>query len=230
MSIPDFVQINHSKKAKRLALRLDPAQRVMKLVLPKGISQKKASQFVYEHEQWIKEQLSSLPPLIPYHHGISIPVLGHKRMLQIEHEQRYKRTDISMDEAFIYIRTNKDDPSQRLERYFKNLAKEELSRLAKEKAALIKQNIHSFQFRDTKSRWGSCSSDNRLSFSWRLIFAPKEAYDYVVAHEVAHLIHMDHSKKFWALCSELAENYLEGRYWMQNHAYELLRYGAQNST
>jgi hypothetical protein len=78
--------------------------------------------------------------------------------------------------------------------------------------------------REKKSRWGSCSSDDHLSYSWRLIFAPPAALDYVVAHEVAHLVHMNHSKAFWNLCRSLSHDFVNGQYWMKNHGHELMRY------
>ena len=97
--------------------------------------------------------------------------------------------------------------------------------MATDKADIINKNISSVTVRDTKSRWGSCSHKGELSFSWRLIFAPYDAIDYVIAHEVAHLIHMDHSKNFWTLCRSLSSNFVEGKFWMQNHGNSLMRYG-----
>ena len=109
----------------------------------------------------------------------------------------------------------------------KRIAKKELTALAQQKAAEIGETIEKISVRDTKSRWGSCSSDGNLSFSWRLMFAPTEAFDYVVAHEVAHLVHMDHSRSFWNLCRDLSEDFIEGQYWMREHGHELMRYGAR---
>jgi predicted metal-dependent hydrolase len=97
--------------------------------------------------------------------------------------------------------------------------------LAYQKAATIGKKISKIDLRDTKSRWGSCSTDKRLMLSWRLIMAPPEILDYVVAHEVAHLKHMDHSKKFWDLCYELANG--DGDYarqWLKDNGNNLMRY------
>ena len=79
--------------------------------------------------------------------------------------------------------------------------------------------------RDTKSRWGSCSSKGNLSFSWRLIFAPEEVVDYVVAHEVAHLAEMNHGPRFWRLVETLMPGYARHRRWLDRHRAELLAYG-----
>lgn len=208
-----------------MALRLDPAERVVKLVLPKNMSLRKASKFVDKHRQWIDEQLVKLPPLVTLSHGNVIPVLGQDRRINIHYDPAVRRTDITLEPDEIVIHTNKDDPSTRLQRFLKTLAKEEISKLAASKADQIGKDIKSIQCRDTKTRWGSCSPDGKLSFSWRLIFAPYASLDYVVAHEVAHRVHMDHSKNFWKVCESLSANYTEGRGWMAKNSHSLLRYG-----
>ena len=100
-----------------------------------------------------------------------------------------------------------------------------MQNLVHEKAAEIGKDVTSVSLRDTKSRWGSCSSNGSISLSWRLIFAPWDAMDYVVAHEVAHLIHMNHGKDFWALCATLSANYSTGKKWMRTNGHELMCFG-----
>ena len=219
------IQIKHSKRAKRLALRLDVKERVINLVVPKGCSDHKAHAFALEHKEWIEEKLAELAPLVPFENGRIIPVLGKNRQILVRRDSR--ATDIFMDDDTILIRTNKAaDPARRLTAHLKKLAQDELSALSHEKAALIDKKIKEVSVRDTKSRWGSCGVDKRLSYSWRLLLAPLPAMDYVVAHEVAHLVHLNHSAEFWALCEELSDDYEEGKYWMRQHGHELMRYGA----
>ena len=79
--------------------------------------------------------------------------------------------------------------------------------------------------RDTRSRWGSCSSTSRLSFSWRLVLAPEPVIDYVVAHEVAHLQEMNHSPRFWQLVARLVPDLGPPRAWLKTNGAQLLRYG-----
>lgn len=219
------IRIKHSKRARRLALRLDPKERVINLVVPKGISIKKAQEFARLNENWIDSVLHELPPVIPFAHERSIPILGADRMIHIERDEHRKTTQIELQNTHLIVKTNKSDPSPRIERFLKNLARDKLTEMAEAKAIDINNPIRTIRIGDTKSRWGSCSEDGRISFSWRLIFAPSMAMDYVVAHEVAHLIHLDHSKKFWALCRDLSIDFLEGEYWMRNHGQELMRYG-----
>ena len=219
----EHLRIKHSPRARRLALRLDPKDRVINLVIPKGTSMRTAERFAHDHADWIQEKLGALPDALPFTHGARIDVLGIARKIVIDYDESYKRTDITMSDDQILVRTNKDDPSGRIERFLRNLAKETLTEMALAKASDIGKPVTSITVRDTKSRWGSCSVDGK--FSWRLIFAPPMAMDYVVAHEVAHLVHMHHRKSFWVLCRELSIDYLEGEFWMRNHGHELMRYG-----
>lgn len=229
MSDIDFdsgvIRIKHSKRAKRLALRLDPKERVINLVVPNGVSMRRAHDFARYHGGWIDAVLHDLPPLIPFEHDRVIPILGADRKIDIQFDENRKSTQIELTTDALIVRTNKEDPSPRIERFLKNLAKEKITEMVSAKALDINKPIKAISIRDTKSRWGSCSADGKLSFSWRLIFAPTLAMDYVAAHEVAHRIHMDHSKKFWALCEDLSIDYREGKYWMNQHAQELMRYG-----
>lgn len=221
--------VSRSKRAKRLALRLDSKERVVRLVIPERMSMRQARRFVADHVDWIEEKLQELPPALPFEHGRIVPILGMQREIDIFYDSAAKRTDIALKLDRLLVRTNKDDCTARIERFLKTLAKERLSEISRAKALDINKKISSISVRDTKSRWGSCSSDGRLSYSWRLIFAPSLAMDYVAAHEVAHLVHMDHSKNFWALCRALSIDFVEGEYWMRNHGHELMCYGARES-
>jgi predicted metal-dependent hydrolase len=126
----------------------------------------------------------------------------------------------------ILVLTNKTDPAPRIRRFLMDEAKKRIEELAAEKATLLRRRINSLQVKDTKSRWGSCSEDGDISFSYRLIFAPAKAMDYVVAHEVAHLMHMDHSDNFWRTCENLCWDYEFGKQWMSENGYDLMRFGS----
>lgn len=105
--------------------------------------------------------------------------------------------------------------------------RDELDALARDKAAIIRRRVGVCACA-CKSRWGSCAEDGNLSFCWRLIFAPREVIDYVVAHEVAHLVHFDHSAAFWRLCDRLSVDMDYGRDWLKSHGQTLMSYGLQN--
>ncbi len=224
--IKDLVQVKRSKKAKRVALRLDPVERVINLVVPQRMSLEKAYFFAMEHEQWVRSTLENLPPPIPFTDGTILPVFGDTLTLDIRLDETLKRTTTKLHGDILKVRTYQTDPTNRITTYLKKIAHAGLSDLASDKAEQISKTIKNVSVRDTKSRWGSCSQDGNISFSWRLMFAPYHAIDYVVAHEVAHMIHMDHSKSFWNVCEALSCDYKEGKRWMKMHGNELMRYGA----
>lgn len=224
-TFPPYVTLKRSKRARRLALRLDPKDRTFHLVIPAGMSIKKAERFAEEHDSWMLDKLRELPEPVSFEYGTVLPILGKNRRIHVFYDETLRKTFIDLKEKELIVTTNKDDPASRIERHLKKLAKEKLTELAMEKAKILGKTVKSVSTRDTKSRWGSCSSDGNLSFSWRLIFAPYESLDYVVAHEVAHLQHMDHSNDFWHLCRDLSDDFFEGEYWMREHGHELMRYG-----
>lgn len=218
------IEVKHSPRAKRLALRLDNAARIVRLVVPKGVSEKKAHKFALEHEDWIIEKISALPPRVRFENGRMLPILGKNYRILVRRDSR--ATEITRQDGTLLVRTNKAaDISARVTAYLKKLAKEELTERSHAKAERIMKPIKDVSVRDMKSRWGSCGSDGKLCFSWRLILAPELAMDYVVAHEVAHLVHMNHGKRFWSLCEKLSDDYDEGFYWMKQHGHELQRFG-----
>ncbi len=223
--LPAYIKLRKSTRARRMALRLDAKERVFHLVLPKGMSLRSAKDFIEEHERWMKEKLRELPHPVSFAHGEILPIFGRHRTINIIKRKTLKTTNVILNHNELLVVTNLDDPTAKIKRFLAKIAKERLAELAEEKAALVGRKIKEIHVRDTKSRWGSCAEDGGLSFSWRLIFAPNEAFDYVVAHEVAHLRHMNHGRHFWNLCRAISADFLEGHYWMQNYGQDLMRYG-----
>lgn len=214
-----------SDRARRLTLRLDPQRRRVNLVIPKRYSLIKAYDFARTHLVWIEEKVGTLPQPVPFIDGTVLPVLGHDRMIAVSSDQDFKTTRIELRDREIFIRTNKDDVSARLTRFLKKEAQTAFLALSREKAERIGKKVKSLSIRESRSRWGSCASDGSMSLSWRLIFAPDYAYDYVVAHEVAHLVHQNHARPFWDLCTELSTDFSRGYDWMKKNGHDLMRYG-----
>lgn len=223
--IEELVTVKRSKRAKRVALRLDPVERIINLVVPEKMSIEKAYFFAMEHEDWVRKTLNALPETIPFTHGTVLPIFGDTIVLDITVEEDLKRTTLKQYDDVLVVKTYMSDPTSRIKTHLKKIAKAGLADMASDKADQIGKAITTVSVRDTKSRWGSCSQDGSISFSWRLMFAPYYAIDYVVAHEVAHMIHMDHSKAFWDVCEKLSCDYAKGKKWMKSHGNELMRYG-----
>ncbi|MCF8495864.1 MAG: M48 family metallopeptidase [Alphaproteobacteria bacterium] len=223
--LPDGVVVQRSKRARRLALRLDQKNRVFNLVVPHGMSMRKAEVFALNNLDWIEDKLDALPAPVYFEDGALLPIFGKRHRIRAYCDETLKTTTILLNNNELNALTNKEDPGPRIARFLKKIARDRLEELSHEKAALIRRKVRSVKVRDTRSRWGSCSEDGNLSYSWRLMFAPPAAFDYVVAHEIAHLRHMDHGKKFWELCRELSEDFIEGQDWIRLHGHELMRYG-----
>lgn len=224
--ISPALALKKSKRAKRMSLRLDVQKRIMTLTMPERLSEKKALLFAQANKEWINQKIAELPPVIHFKEGQSIPVFGDNILIKIKVDPSYKRTSFKFEHNELYVFTNKNEPESRIQSFLKEEAKKAIKDLANEKAEKIGKPISAISIRDTKSRWGSCSSDGRLSFSWRLIFAPFESLDYVVAHEVAHLIHMNHNPDFWALCKKLSTDYSTGKSWIKQNGESLMCYGS----
>lgn len=224
---PDLppVTVRRSVRARRMALRLDPACREVHLIVPARASLKRAYDFARAHAAWIDRSLSSLPAPVPFLDGSVLPIFGRNRRIQVVQDPALRSTRIELTDSDLLVFSRSSDYQARVRRKIILWAQDGLERLAREKASRINRMPQDIRVRDTKSRWGSCSSQGELSFSWRLVFALPAAMDYVVAHEVAHMRHMNHSPAFWALCRDLSTDFLTGRRWMRTQGQSLLRYG-----
>lgn len=222
--ISPALKLRVSARAKRMALRLDSKSGNVFLVLPTRASLRKGFEFAQEHREWVLKHATASPDSIVLTTGSVLPILGQDRVIRINYDPAFKRTQIQLISNELIVNTNKDDPTQRIVRHLKNMAREEITRLSHEKAKQINRMPRAIRIGDTKSRWGSCSQEGNLAFSWRLILAPLESFDYVIAHEVAHLAHMDHGARFWALCEELSTDFSTGHGWMKKHGHTLMRY------
>jgi predicted metal-dependent hydrolase len=110
------------------------------------------------------------------------------------------------------------------ERDGRRLARRATFETATREAPRLGVSYKRITIRDTRSRWGSCSTTGTLSFSWRLALAPREILDYVVVHELCHLRHHDHSPRFWRLVAAVWPQYREHKAWLDAHGWELLAY------
>ena len=132
---------------------------------------------------------------------------------------------VRMENNFIIVPGDVGFMARRVREFLKAHAREEISRLAKDKAKRVGKTVKKISLRDTSSRWGSCSHDGNLSFSWRLVLAPHEVLEYLVAHEVAHLKEHNHSKAFWALVAQLFPAYEQAQQWLRRYGQKLYSYG-----
>ena len=216
---PD-VKISISPRAKRLTLRIDAGCRQAVLTLPPHCSQRSVLDFVERHSDWIDNNLRNLPESATFRNGEIISILGCE--YQICHCPQSR--GIRLHEGRLEVSGQEEFLHRRVKDFLKKLAAEQFQILSRQKASLLNCKVNKITIKDTKSRWGSCSTRNNINYNWRVILAPKTVIDYLISHEVAHLKHQDHSRDFWNCVRSLCPNCAQGRLWLRRHGKELFKY------
>jgi predicted metal-dependent hydrolase len=152
-----------------------------------------------------------------------LPVLGKHYELRHKPSSSYKAW-WGEDHLLIHAPTEKFGIF--VQQSLHHLARQFLTERTNRYANQIGKPVNRITLRDTRSRWGSCSANGNISYSWRLVFAPESVADYVCAHEAAHLIEMNHSHQFWRLVEDFCSDYKTLRQWLRQNGKSLLQYGA----
>jgi predicted metal-dependent hydrolase len=200
---PDFpvpIEVRPMRSARRLRLRFDEVRGTLKLTCPHRTSRRAALAWALDQREWIEQQIAraGLPePLVP---GAVIPVEGVET--GIVWEPALPRAPGLVDGELRCGGLEESVP-QRIQAFLRKLALETMSRDVAEFAAAAEVSVRSVAVGDASTRWGSCSSDGRIRLNWRLILAPASVRRYVVAHEVAHLKHLNHGPEFKAFEARL---------------------------
>ncbi|MFX0545392.1 M48 family metallopeptidase [Roseovarius sp. S1116L3] len=213
---PIAVTLRRSSRARRISLRVSGVDGRVTLTLPRGLSEREALDFARSKQDWLQGHLESRAPEVPALPGALIPVEG--QIFQIE-AGGGRRVVIEGDRLIV-----PGGQPARLQAWLKTLARDRLAAASDRYSAALGRPYGKLTLRDTRSRWGSCSSSAGLSYSWRLIMAPPEVLDYVAAHEVAHLEQMNHSAAFWDAVARLMPDYAAHRQWLRRHGTDLHRY------
>lgn len=199
-ALPLPVEIRGIRGARRMRLRLDDRKGVLKLTGPLRMNRKAALGWAIEQREWVRAQLGAMVPSEPFVPGARIPIEGED--VELTWEVRTTRT-ARLDGDRLIVGGPLEGFARRMELFLKRRALETLSRETAEIAASAGVSVRAVSVGDADTRWGSCSSGARIRYSWRLILAPPAARRFVVAHEVAHIVHMNHGPKFKALEAEL---------------------------
>lgn len=216
------MKVVHSVRSRRLTLRIDKKDRIAVLTIPKYCSRKKAVSFVESHQDWILDNLKKIPELKTFKNHDKISLFGHE--YTIEHSPIRGNTGLDKKNHILYISGGIEFLHRRVKDFIKKLALEEFTRRSAQTADKIGKKVHNVYIKDTKSRWASCSTLNNINYSWRLALAPEFVIRYIVAHEVSHLKHQDHSAYFWALVEFLDGDAKKGREWLTENGHLLYIY------
>ncbi len=199
-AFPVPIQVRPIRGARRFRLRFDEGNGTLKLTFPMRASRRAALAWALDQREWIEAQIAGALPTQPFVAGAIIPIEGED--IRITWAGPSPRTPKLMD-GELHCGGPAEGLSRRVETFLKKLALETMSGEVAEYTAKAGLSASAVSVGDAGSRWGSCSSTGRIRLSWRLILAPPQARRYVVAHEVAHLKHLDHGPGFKALEASL---------------------------
>ncbi|TLG78112.1 SprT family zinc-dependent metalloprotease [Methylocystis sp. B8] len=226
-----LVALRRSQNARRFTLRVRFAKRDAVLTMPQRAALRDARDFAQRHAAWIAARLNRLPETIPFAHGSVAPLRGVDHLIA-HHPELRGVTWIEPREDFevpftLCVAGQAAHVHRRVQDHFKREARRDLEDAVARHTTALSLPPRGVGLRDTISRWGSCSASGALNFSWRLIMAPPFVLDYLAAHEVAHLAHLDHSPRFWKLTRRLCADTDRAEAWLSAHGAHLHKYGAK---
>jgi predicted metal-dependent hydrolase len=224
-----LVRVRRHRQARRYTLRIHSATREVVLTMPPRGSLKQARAFAEKHGGWIAARLERLPVPAPFAHGTVLPLRGADH--RIVHRRGARGTvwiEAEGEERRLCVAGQAPHVARRVRVFLKREAKSDLEAASRRAAERLGIRIKRVSIRDQSSRWGSCSTTGVLSFSWRLILAPPFVLDYLAAHEVAHLVEMNHSRQFWRLVERICPDVGRAKCWLDVHGSNLHRYGLEH--
>jgi hypothetical protein len=224
------VRVRRHRRARRYTLRIHPTDREAILTMPPRGLIAEAREFAKLHGGWIAARLGRLPKAAPFQIGTLVPLRGVPHRIVHRSGERgtvWTETRDSGDKV-ICVAGGYDFIDRRVHDFLKREARRELQKSAQEYAAALGVRVKRLSIRDQSSRWGSCTSAGSLSFSWRLILAPPFVLDYLAAHEVAHLVEMNHSARFWRVVARICPSAERAKKWLDTYGNDLHRYGIED--
>ena len=216
------VEWRRSSRARRVSLRIDPAGGTVVVTLPTKATRKAGMALLMGHADWVSDRLAALPEAITFTEGAMVPISGQPH--RIRHTPAARGAAFLLDQE-IHVTGAPEFLARRVRDFLRREASHRLGALVMAKAALIGITPKRLTMKDTTSRWGSCAPDKSVALSWRLVMAPTFVQDYVCAHEVAHLRHMNHGPYFWSLVHEITPHTKAAIPWLRAEGPRLLRIG-----
>lgn len=225
-----LVRVRRHRQARRYTLRIHSATREVVLTMPPRGNLKEARAFAEKHSGWIAGRLEKLPEPAPFAPGALLPLRGvDHRIVHRRGERGTVWVEANGDEQTLCVAGEAPHIARRVGDFLKREAKRDLEAASRRAAKSLGVTMRRISIRDQSSRWGSCSTTGVLSYSWRLILAPPFVLDYLAAHEVAHLIEMNHSRRFWRLVESICPDLRRAKAWLDANGSTLHRFGSSGN-
>lgn len=224
---PVTIDVRRAVRAKRMTLRIPPGHANPVVTIPARASLRAVEPFLRAQQGWLAARLAERTPIVPLEDGGLVPFRGeiHRIVGQVAARGVVRESEID-GEPVLLVCGRPEHLSRRLTDFFRRVARTDLDAAVAEYAAEVGRRPTAVRIKDTRAQWGSCTPGGVLSFSWRLVLAPTFVLRYVAAHEVAHLIELNHSAAFWALNARLDPRHEEARAWLKRHGRTLHAVGA----
>ncbi len=223
---PTPVLWRRSARARRVSLRIDTRSAAVVITLPERAARAAGLRLLADHAAWVGSRLAALPPALAFADGCSIPVGGEPHTIR---HVPGGHGGAWIAGAEIHVGGEAAFLARRVADLLRAEAGRRLAALSGEVAAATALRPARITVRDTRSRWGSCSAGGTVMFNWRLVMAPVRVQHYVVAHELAHLRHMNHGPAFWALVASAAPDMDACAGWLKRHGPGLMRANTGNA-
>ena len=210
------LRLSVNPRARRLSVRIDARAGEAVVIAPSERGLAQAVAFARSKGVWISERLAVRPPRHPIEPGASLMLRGRPVRLEAAPGAGAAR----LVENGAVIRSGGEGPAyaRRVENLMKRLARDALVERTELHRKALGQGPVRVSIIDATSRWGSCSPHNRsIRYSWRVVMAPEPVIDYLAAHEVAHLVHADHSPAYWSVVQRLVGDHRPYRKWLRDH-------------
>lgn len=216
------LSIRENARATRMTLRIEPGGQALKLTIPRGLSGHEIDAFLTRHHGWLMTRLARVPASGPLSEIGTIAIRGVDHRIEMTGKLRGLAEQVEVDGLpVLRVAGSPEHLGRRVADHLKRVARRELETLVAGHAASLGKTVRSIAYKDTRSRWGSCTAQGNLSFSWRIAMAPDFVIDYLAAHEVAHLKEMNHGPRFWAACRELCPRTDEAKRWLKQNGSRL---------
>lgn len=223
------IEVRRHPTARRLTLRVSKTKRAVIVTVPAECRMEEAGKFLKSNLDWVRERLGRVPAPVPFADGARIPLRGVVHRVAFQGPAR-NRSVVTVEPAgrmpSLLVSGRAEHAPRRLQDWLVEQARHDLDACVALHSRKLGVKARSITLRDQTSRWGSCTVDGLLSFSWRLVLAPTHVLDYVAAHEVAHLLEMNHGPRFWKQVTRCMPRIEEAKRWLRNYGPDLHRYGA----